>query len=231
MVHERALWRASHSYVIWHVMPSRRFRTRESYRRRGPTREPYDAVLLVCEGGKTEPHYFEGLKVAYRLSSANVAIRPMGQDPLSLVNYAIAELERDKTLTRAYCVFDRDEHATFGDALRKAHDCAQGQIGRLRAAVSIPCFEVWPLLHFGLTDKPIVAGGGKTPGQQALSLIQAAMPEYSKSDRSIFEMLAPRLADAVQNAERLAASNRKTGSENPGTDIHDLVSYLIALKR
>jgi len=34
----------------------------ESYRRLSPQREPYDYVLIVCEGEKTEPNYFYGLR-------------------------------------------------------------------------------------------------------------------------------------------------------------------------
>ena len=148
-------------------------------------------MLIVCEGEKTEPQYFEGLRVAYRLSSANIAVAPMGRDPLSLINYAIAELENDPNLTRAYCVFDRDGHATFGDAVNKAHQCTLGQCGRLRLAVSIPCFEVWPLLHFGFSTAPIVGGGGKSPGEQALAELQNAMPATPRVTARYLKSLSP----------------------------------------
>lgn len=45
-----------------------------AYARRGSIREPYDYVFVVCEGEKTEPIYLQGLKIAYRLSNANVRI-------------------------------------------------------------------------------------------------------------------------------------------------------------
>lgn len=212
-------------------MPRRRFRTRESYARRGPTREPYDTVLIVCEGQKTEPLYFEGLRSAYRLSSANIVVEPMGRDPLSLVNFAISELERDSTLTRAYCAFDRDGHATFGDAVQKARDCALGKAGRLRLAVSVPCFEVWPLLHFRYSTAAIVAGGGKSAGEQALALLQVEMPDYSKADRGIFEKLAPKLDIAFRNAGKLYEHNLQSDADNPSTTVQDLVDYLMRLKR
>lgn len=34
---------------------ARRDRSRHSLKRQGPKREPYDRVLIVCEGEKTEP--------------------------------------------------------------------------------------------------------------------------------------------------------------------------------
>jgi hypothetical protein len=211
-------------------MARRRYETRD-YRRRGPSRQPYDVVLIVCEGGKTEPHYFEGLRTACGLSNANIAVQPMGRDPLSLVNYAIGELERDDDLDIAYCVFDRDEHATFDAALRKARDHAQGKKGRLKIAASIPCFEVWPLLHFKLSTAEIVGGGGKTPGERALAEVQKVMPDYSKNDRGIFAKLADKLEVAIGNACRLSEQNDKCGADNPSTSVHHLVEYLRRLKR
>ena len=212
-------------------MPRHKFRTRESYSRRGPTREPYDVVLIVCEGQKTEPFYFEGLRAAYGLSSANIVVRPMGRDPLSLVDFAISELERDDTFTHAYCVFDRDGHATFDAAIQKSRDCALGKRGRLRLAVSVPCFEIWPLLHFRFSSAAIVAGGGKTPGEKALALLQNEMPDYLKGSRGIFEKLAPKLDAALQYAEKLCQHNQESDSDNPSTTIHDLVNYLMRLKQ
>lgn len=212
-------------------MARRKFRTRESYARRGPTREAYEAVLIVCEGQKTEPLYFEGLKKAYRLSSANIVVEPMGRDPLSLVKYAINELEKDSSLDRAYCVFDRDGHSTFDDAIRKAGEHALRKNGRLHLAVSIPCFEVWPWLHFDFNTAPIVGTGGKTPGDRALAQLVKVMPDYTKGDRRIFEQLEPRLGEAMRNAARLAAHNVKADCDNPSTSVHKLVEYLIRLKR
>ena len=47
-------------------------RPRQQLARRGPRREPYDRVLIVCEGECTEPLYFQDLTAHYRLSTANM---------------------------------------------------------------------------------------------------------------------------------------------------------------
>lgn len=52
----------------------RRDRSRKSLKRPGPKREPYDRVLIVCEGEKTEPNYLKEMIAHFQLSSANVAI-------------------------------------------------------------------------------------------------------------------------------------------------------------
>lgn len=84
--------------------------------RRPPRREPYDRVLIVCEGEKTEPNYFSDLKDHYRLSNANIAVtRADGTDPLSIVrtakNLQAKEHRQGDRYDRVYCVFDRDRHA------------------------------------------------------------------------------------------------------------------------
>src|SRR5262245_43888187 len=114
-----------------------RRRSVKDYARRGPTREPYDLVLVVCEGQKTEPLYFKGMRVAERLSSANVVVTPAdGSDPMSIVQYA----ERNAAnYDRAFCVFDRDGHANYNAALDRVAQSALGQAGRLKAITSWPC--------------------------------------------------------------------------------------------
>jgi len=60
-------------------------RSAKAYARRGPTREPHDYVLIVCEGTKTGPNYFFGLSNNYSLSSANIKILHGGAtDPKAL---------------------------------------------------------------------------------------------------------------------------------------------------
>lgn len=90
----------------------RRPRPVQFYRRKRAIREPYDVALIVCEGEKTEPGYFEGLKKAHRLGSANIkVVSGEGSDPVSIVKHALREYQRGG-YDRAYCVFDRDGHAS-----------------------------------------------------------------------------------------------------------------------
>src|SRR5438046_534285 len=121
-----------------------------SYRRGAPIRDAYDVVLIVCEGGKTEPNYLDRLRVVRGLSNANIRITPAdGTDPLSVVRFA----EKQSALSqydRVFCIFDRDEHATYDAALQRV-----AQLGeKFSAITSWPCFEVWLLLHFVYSTAP-----------------------------------------------------------------------------
>jgi hypothetical protein len=44
----------------------------DELRREAQKREPYDVVLIVCEGGKTEPQYLQEIRDAFKLSTANI---------------------------------------------------------------------------------------------------------------------------------------------------------------
>jgi len=75
----------------------RKERKTESLRRRQAMKKaPYDIVLIVCEGEKTEPNYFNELKKAFRLSNTNIKIVGRGADPLSVVNFASNQQQRGR---------------------------------------------------------------------------------------------------------------------------------------
>ncbi len=205
-------------------------RTAASYARRGPQREPYDVVLIVCEGAKTEPHYFEGLKRAWRLSSANIHVQsPNASDPPSLVAYALQQLKTGE-YDKAFCVFDRDSHAGFDQALNQVAQSEEGQAGRLKAIVSWPCFEIWVRLHFGFTARAFTASGKHSACDNVIRDLDQHLNGYAKGAKTIFAALEDRLDAALSNAARLAAHNAETGTDNPGTAMHDLIAYLKSLK-
>src|SRR5438309_400951 len=133
-------------------------RRMQLYGRRPPRREPYDIVLIVCEGQKTEPNYFRGLKRECGLSNVNInVLSPPHSDPLSLVDFAIDHLARDGEIDRGFCVFDRDRHTNFMQAVAKVQNSQLGQSGRLCAITSTPCFELWVLLHFLYSSRAYAA--------------------------------------------------------------------------
>lgn len=56
------------------LFKKRKAKSVKDTKRKSARREAYDRVLIVCEGTKTEPYYFEGLKAEYNLHSANIRI-------------------------------------------------------------------------------------------------------------------------------------------------------------
>jgi RloB-like protein len=206
-------------------------RSAKTFARRAPTREPYDVVLIVCEGTKTEPNYLRGLRLAYSLSSTNIIILHGGvTDPRSIVEFALSEMGKDP-YDRVYCVFDRDGHQTYDEALSLIATSAEGRAGRLVAITSLPSFEVWLLLHFIFTSSPFAATGSRSAGDNVMAELLKHMADYQKAHKGVFEALASRLNTAIANAKRLERHNRAAGTNNPHTKMHELVEYLIAIKK
>lgn len=211
----------------------RKARHASELRRREATRESYDRVLIVTEGGKTEPNYFEELKDYYQLSSANIKIAgDCHSSPIHVVNCARQLFREAKDagnpFQRVFCVFDRDSHSDYQRALDiisriKPH-------GVFFSTPSIPCFEYWLLLHFQSTDSPFEATGTRSACAAVLQALKRHWPEYEKANSGTFMDRINELDYAKANAERILKASRQHGNENPSTHIHELVTYLQNLK-
>lgn len=196
-----------------------------------PSQEERPKVLIVCEGQKTEPYYFDNARVTYRLGSAEVEIcgKECGSAPISVVNYALERRAKDRRKYKyIFCVFDRDSHESFDAALRLVGEHAsEGLI----PIYSVPSFEYWLLLHFGYSRKPYVAQGKKSPGDVVVEEVSAKFlkefkMDYQKGMKNAFALLEPRLPDAVAYAKRVICDVEKTGYDNPLTYVHHLINEL-----
>ena len=196
--------------------------------RSDPKREPYDRVLIVCEGKRTEPLYFQGLADRYRLSMMNVVVVGSGSDPRTVVRKA-KELRRRESrygekYDRVYCVFDRNEHKDFRGACKEALDSG------VQLARSWPCFEFWLLLHFRFSRQPFEKSGGRSAAQSCVDEVRRCLPDYAKGASDVFHRLEERLERAKAHAARALADAKATGEFDPSTEVHELVDYLQSLK-
>ena len=202
-------------------------------KRRDHKRAPYDKVLIVTEGKKTEPEYFNDLKKYYRIHSANIKIDGSGDSsPESVVKYG-RKLYADERSTgdafnRVYFVFDKDTHLTYPQAL--------DEIKRYRrkntffAINSVPCFEYWLLLHFIYTTEPFTATGKLSAADQVIRKLKKYCPDYDKSASGLFTKLYEKLEMAKGNAVNALQAADQTGTDNPSTRVHELVEYLQNIK-
>ena len=202
---------------------------RNAVARRRPKREPYDRVLIVCEGSKTEPNYFSDLARHYELSTANIEIVGAGADPLTIVKKGKDRQQKERRsgekYDRVYCVFDRDEHAHFQQASNLA------QTSKLQLGRSWPCFEFWLLLHFCFSRRPYGRSHGRSPAENCIRDLQQCWPDYEKARDGVFLQLANTAENAKVHANKAEADARQTGNRNPSTEVHKLVTYLEQLKQ
>ncbi len=211
-------------------------RQRAQLERKQSKRASYDRILIVSEGSKTEPLYFKEIRSTLRLHTANVEVQPsaLGTEPMQVVRYAQKLFEkgdpfkrvRPRAFEQVFAVFDRDDHLTYFDALASA----AALDGRLRnelnkpvkfkAIASVPCFELWLLLHFEDVQHPMHRTA-------VLARLKNYIPGYEKGGASYFATTKAHLEIANQRAKALAALSTAFDDDEPSTDIFELVELLI----
>ncbi len=219
--------------------PKHRQAARELLRRKAQ-RQPAERLLIVCEGAKTEPLYLCEIRQQLRLPSANVQVQPAayGTEPLRIVEYAerlFTEGQRAlgihaRSFDRVVVLFDRDEHHTYHAALQRVA-ALNGRLendGRVKApfeaVVSVPCFELWLLLHFEGVFAPLHR-------DEALAGLRAHVGGYAKGQGSHWAVTRDRLEVATARANALvAAGHTAEDGTQPYTNMHELVHRLLHLK-
>ncbi len=186
--------------------------------------EPLQRFLIVCEGAKTEPNYFDGFRVP-RLVVDTVGT---GHNTLSLVDEAIrlkgekeAEARRrgKSPYDQSWCVFDRDSFDAdeFNSAIGKA------KAAGFQVAYTNQAFELWYLLHFD--DHRAALHRSQYYGM----LTDRLGYGYRKNSLAMYAELLNRQAEAIRRAESLLAeygTNHNPQQDNPCTTVHLLVKAL-----
>ena len=211
---------------------TRKRRTLSDLRRRQPFIHPRESVLIVCEGEKTEPQYFDAMRNELRLKKfveVHVDRNPGGSDPISVINYAIfLEAERARITSTSpilttydviWCVLDVEApkpHSSLADALDKA------KVHKLRVTLSNPSFEYWFLLHFEKVTTPF------NKDKDLHDALKQVHPSYKKS-RIGFNILYPLTEIAIKYSEEVlheTGCGEDLRDHNPSTHVHRVVKYL-----
>ena len=179
--------------------------------------------LIICEGEKTEPHYFESFP---QPRDGFIIVEGVGANTDSLVELAItirAEMERERRqkFTDVWCVFDRDSFPAqnFNRALELA------ELNRIEAAYTNEAFELWYLLHFAYHDTAV----SRHDYRAKLSDSNRLNFKYAKNNPDMYDILLDRQPDAMRNARQLFSTyGRRLNPEksNPITRAHRLVREL-----
>lgn len=208
---------------------AKRSRQKRFPKRNAPKRSPNERVLIVCEGSKTEPIYFQQMRDHLKLNTAIVEVDG-GSDPAprSVVQHAKKRQKEDGDFDRVYCVFDKDQHSTYEQAKSDINNARPSNC--FFAVTSVPCFEYWLLLHFAYTTKPFAPSGARTAADEVISELKQHIPDYQKGARSIFAQLIKWTDQAIQHAERANRQADQNDTDNPTTSVHELVTYLQNLK-
>lgn len=191
--------------------------------RRKEFRELKTTILLVVEG-YTELIYFNQLKEDHHLS--NITIEPKispRKDPVNIVERAMLEQSR-KDFDYIWCVFDLDTINENEQGYKTA--VSDAKKNNIQLAESLPCFEIWYLLHFVFTTREF------QNDKQVCKELCRHIKEYCKEQKylkqkNLYSFLEDKIPTAINNCMKLEAFNKKENTSG-GTkcDIYKIIRQI-----
>jgi hypothetical protein len=214
---------------------------REEQKRKTDIRSKRKYYLIVCEGEKTEPNYFQGLKDDLPkgvLTYYQIDIEGTGRGTQSLVDAALRlkgafEQVNSRLIDKLWVVFDRDSFSAsdFNNAVLRCQH-AKPEIG---CAWSNEAFELWYLLHFHYYNHSMNRKDYQAAIEGNLRPFIGNSYRYQKNSTEMYALLKEHgnLNDAILYAKRLTEAfegRNDFANSNPGTMVWKLVEELMALK-
>ncbi|MCU8007109.1 RloB family protein [Shewanella sp. SM87] len=202
-------------------------------KRASTQKDSYKKFLIVCEDTVSGYRYIKDVVNHYRLSTANVSIVGLGQSPLNIVEHAQKRFDEEEEsckpdFDQVFCVFDRDDHASFFNAIKKI-DMVNNKLKKkvFIAIPSDPCFEIWLILHFRFTTKLYEKSGRKSAANLVVDDLKKLLPDYEKNALSAFRNTPQSINKALDNAKRLRIYCDENYSFSPKTDFDNLIDFII----
>lgn len=191
------------------------------------------SFLIVSEGEKTEPLYFDGLKSyldkkygdSIEVKKPFIETQGEGRCTVSLVNETAKIVSRAPVIyENIWVVFDKDSFDDFDEAVELAESYG------FKAAWSNESFEYWIYLHFNYCDSALGRDDWVKKLDEIYKSNEINKKGYQKNDPNIFTIATTSgsLKSAVRNAKSIEAKNkgRKPSKSNPGTTVHHLILEL-----
>lgn len=215
-------------------------RARAEKKRKTEFKSKRKFYLIVCEGEKTEPNYFESLKESLPrgvLELTNIDIDGTGKNTLSIIEEAkkLKKKYEEKYLRKidnVWAVFDKDSFPSnnFNNAINKGANSRP----KINCAWTNEAFELWYLLHFNYYNTGVPRGRyQKLLEKEINNSANTSDFKYQKNSKEMFSILNQYGSQerAIANAERLEGlyHDRSYANHNPCTKVHKLINELIEL--
>jgi len=184
--------------------------------RRNQNRDVRKRILIICEGKRTEPLYFKGIKSDTRSAGLNIKVmdRPKNSG-LELVEYAIelkdAAVKDNNEYDSVWVVLDKDSYTQFEETFSIAGK------NNIKIAFSSVSFELWYLLHYKYTTRPW------RNSSEVEKELRKEYPEYDKTKSDTYSELKDKTPEAIERAESLRKHNQN--DIDNGTPVYDLYCY------
>lgn len=192
--------------------------------------------LIVCDGEKTEPNYFESIKKHLRSNAIeliDLEVHGKGKNTLGTVEEARKlktniEKQPGRIIDEVWAVFDRDSFPdqNFNNAIMKGKE-----IG-VECAWSNEAFELWYLLHFQNFENAMHRDRHRPLLERELSQRIGKPFTYQKNSKSMFALLQQygNIEQAIQRAKVLEsqfADRTDYANHNPCTRVYALIEKLL----
>lgn len=217
----------------------KRFERKES-KRKQDTRPKRRFYLIVCEGTKTEPYYFEGLRKKlppHVLEIVELTVKGTGRNTLGVIDESVKfkkqiEAQPGRVVDEVWAVFDRDSfpNQNFDNAIDKARRLS------VHCAWSNEAFELWYLLHFQDFQNAMRRQAYKSKLKQELSRCMGRPFSYAKNSQDMFDLLEQygdeeQAIKRAKELEKQFAGRTDYANHNPCTRVYALVEKLRSQKR
>ena len=187
--------------------------------------------LIVSEGTKTEPKYFEKIKATIDAKYRNrihLDISAKGNNTINLFHRAVKDVARSNIVYKhVWLVFDKDDFPSENFD-HTAELCAAESTDETRyhPIWSNQCIELWFLLHFMFLQADLHRDEYWPKLNECLESRNLGC--YYKNRTDMFDVLRPYMDDAIRNANKLEEINtgKSPSRATPGTMVHHLIEIL-----
>lgn len=194
------------------------------------TREKRVYFLIICEGEKTEPNYFKGLRNDLPVGTlviADMTIEGTGRNTESLIDFTIKYRGKSsRNFDSVWVVFDRDSFTEeqFNNAIIKAKN------NDIKSAWSNEAFELWFLLHFQFVNSRMPREDYQGYLEREIKKASKKEYQYKKNDLNTYAILKEygNQQQAINWSQKLRAlhNDEKHANHNPCTLVDLLVEEL-----
>lgn len=218
-----------------------------NFARKGIGRKEKQRILILTEGQKTEILYLQKLCKRFGIFEAQVAIsdifeegdsvdlKHVGSAPKTIVKEARKELKKREKGSRKFfwkkifCVFDRDQHSTFSNAIQQIKDLnASRKEQEIKAFISDICFELWFFIHFKYSTVYDVKCGDLIKKLREINVgDRCPFRDYDKGRAEYFNETFKYILTAKKNAIKLR-NEHKMAQFGPYTEIDLLIDSLLS---
>lgn len=194
-----------------------------------------DYNLIVTEGTKTEPQYFEALRDHINKNEKNriqLEIIGTGKNTRGLFEYARDLVSKSPNgYSHVWLVYDKDDFPDdrFNVTVSLCENYSIKDGVTYHAIWSNECIELWFLLHFSYMQSDL----HRFEYFPKLTECLAQYGEYRKNREDMFDILLPNLDIAIENAVKLSDEHkgRTPADSAPCTKMYELMQkfkpYLI----